>query len=291
MSFRLLTAAWAVLFTVAFAGCEGERTRAVESIVSPFPIGQAFNLRETGTILGEVVWQGPVPTVPPLEFRPKPESPKTDCHHFPNPNEPVVDGDSQGVANAVVFLRSVDLSRCRPWDHAGVFVELSAKCMRLEQGNESVRAAFARRGERLTLKSVDETLYVAHAGGAAFFSLTFAEPNKPRQRLLPKNGIVELSSAVGHFWQRGYVFVDDHPYYTRTDTRGRFMLDRVPSGDYQVVCWLPNWKKRDHERDTETSLIRFIHFGPALELEQAVNVLPTSKATLRFILNEKMFLP
>jgi hypothetical protein len=112
-----------------------------------------------------------------------------------------------------------------------------------------------------------------------------------RQRRLDEKGLVELTSAVGHFWQRGYVFVDDHPYYTRTDSKGRFALPAVPEGNYRVVCWIPNWKVREQERDTESGLIRFVTFGRALELEQPVTVCPGSRPTLQFRVEEKLFRP
>jgi hypothetical protein len=163
--------------------------------------------------------------------------------------------------------------------------------MHLEQGRESVKTAFARRGEQLTLKPSDDSFYIVRAGGAAFFSLTLTEPNKPRQRRLLEKGLVELSSAAGHFWQRGYVFVDDHPYYARTDEQGRFAIDQVPIGNYQVVCWLPNWKVRRIERDTETGLIRHVMFGQPLELDQTVNVLPEAEPTLQFRIELNMFRP
>jgi len=280
-----------VLLLLILTGCNEGRPAHIEP-VPDFPlIGESFDPRASGTIRGEVVWKGPLPSVAPFEYRPKVQSPAADRQPYPNPNAPLVDGPSRGVGNAVVFLRSVDLKRSRPWDHAGVFVELSDKHLRLEQGHEQVRAAVARRGEPLTMKSSDDRLHIVRAGGAAFFSLTFTEPHKPRQRRLERKGLVELTSAVGHFWQRGYVFVDDHPYYARTDAQGRFVLPQVPTGNYQVVCWVPNWNVREQERDPETALVRFITFAPPVELEQPVNVVSESEPTLQFRVEEKMFSP
>jgi hypothetical protein len=289
MSFRNAPALFAALVAFSLSGCLDERPQPVTPEASVTEIGRAFDPNCVGTIRGEVVWQGPLPSVPPFEFRPKPQSPVADRKYFPNPNSPVVDGPSRGVGNAVVFLRSVDLVRSKPWDHAGVFVELSRKRLRLEQGDKEVRAGSARRGEPLTMKSADDNLYIVRAGGAAFFSLTFAEPRKPRQRRMEENGLVELSSAAGHYWHRAYILVDEHPYYTHTDVRGRFVLDRVPEGNYQVVCWIPNWQVKEHERDPETSSVRFVTFGKPLEIEQSVNVLPGSEPTLQFRVGEHLF--
>jgi hypothetical protein len=279
------------LLLLSVAGCDAESPARVEPIRDLLEIGACFEAQATGTVRGRVVWQGPIPDVASFEYRPKLESPSAEREAFPNTNALAVDAESRGVANAVVFLREVDRKRSRPWDHAGVFVELMGKTLRLEQGNESVRTAFARRGEPLTINSTDSQLHVLRAGGAAFYSLTFMEPHKPRQRRLDQKGLVELTSAVGHFWQHGYVFVDDHPYYARTDSQGRFVLPRVPEGDYRLVCWIPNWKVKEQERDTESGLVRFLTFAPALELEQTVNVLPGSEPTVQFLVEQKLFSP
>jgi hypothetical protein len=111
MSFRLRTALCAALIPAVLSGCEDERSHPVEPIEAESEIGRAFDAQATGTIRGEVVWQGPVPLVPPFEYRPKPQSPPAECQSFPNPNAPVVDGTSRGVANAVVFLRLSALGR------------------------------------------------------------------------------------------------------------------------------------------------------------------------------------
>ena len=62
----------------------------------------------------------------------------------------------------------------------------------------------------------------------------------------------------------GYLFVDDHPYYTRTDSEGRFRLTGVPPGCYEVVCWLPDCREDRHEGDPETSLVTRVYFRPPL---------------------------
>jgi hypothetical protein len=56
-----------------------------------------------------------------------------------------------------------------------------------------------------------------------------------------------------------------------------------------VVCWIPNWNVKDHERDPETSSVRFVTFGPPLEIEQGVAVSPGSETTLQFRVGEQLF--
>ena len=44
-----------------------------------------------------------------------------------------------------------------------------------------------------------------------------------------------------HAWMKAYVSVFDHPYFSVTDDSGRYQIDNIPSGKYEVVAW--------HERD------------------------------------------
>ena len=81
-----------------------------------------------------------------------------------------------------------------------------------------------------------------------------------------------MSSGAGQFWMRGYLFVADHPYYTRTDADGSYRLTQVPPGDYRLVCWLPNYRIQRRERDPENGLVTRLVYGPPLATEQPVHV-------------------
>ena len=131
-----------------------------------------------------------------------------------NPNKPRVDPHTRGVGNAVVFLRGVDPQRARPWDHPPVCVEQADYRIEIRQGQAHSAYGFVRRGERVEMVSTQEAFHSLHAGGAAFFTLAFPDPNEPCSRHLNEKGVAELTSAAGYFWMRGYLFVDDHPYYT-----------------------------------------------------------------------------
>jgi hypothetical protein len=146
--------------------------------------------------------------------------------------------------------------------------------LHVRQGDGDATVGFVRRGDPVTMVSLDSQFHSLHADGAAFFTLTFPDPHQPRRRRLEKNGVVELTSAAGHFWMRAYLFVDEHPYYTQTDADGRFTLAQVPPGHYDVVCWLPNWNPQRHERDPESGHVTRLYFQPALECVQPVTLAP-----------------
>jgi hypothetical protein len=255
----------------------------------PPAAGSTFDPATAGTITGRVTWTGPVPAVPPLEGWVE-VAVGSDTQHVvqENPNAPAI-GPDGGVGRAVVFLRGVDVRHGRPWDHPPVRVEQRDYRLHVLQGNGDGRDGFVRRGDAVEMTAAGPAFYALHAGGAAFFSLTFPDPDVPRRRALDRAGLVELTSAAGHFWMRAYLFVDEHPYYAHTDAAGRFALPQVPPGEYEVVCWLPSWREAGHDRDAETSLVTRLRFRSPVERVQKVQLGPGQAREVTFTLSAEDF--
>jgi hypothetical protein len=266
-----------------------------EAADSPDPSGteaaSRFNPATAGTIRGRVSWQGDVPQVPRFEERLNllPDTPPQPRVVRENPNAPVVDPKTGGVAHAVVFLRGVDPRQARPWDHPPVCVEQRDKRLHIVQGKTIDRVGFVRPGDAVEMVSREAVFHALHASGAAYFTLTFPDSEQPLRRSLKKKGLVELSSAAGYYWMRAYLFVDDHPYFTRTDEQGRFILQGVPPGKYEVVCWLPNWKKERHERDPESGLITRLYFDPPAKQARQVNLGSGESSAIDFVFSTAVF--
>jgi hypothetical protein len=88
---------------------------------------------------------------------------------------------------------------------------------------------------------------------------------------------------------RGHLFLDDHPYYARTDGAGRFVLAGVPPGTYEVVCWHPDWHEASHERDADTGLLTRLTFRPPVTGKRPVTVPPGGVAEVTFTLSSDRF--
>jgi hypothetical protein len=274
----------AVLLLVGALGCGDGGTPPVTEPTPDAEAGTLFDAARAGTVTGRVVWRGERPVVPPLVQRPSMAGPTFDKGNtlWPNPNAPAIDEKTGAVRGAVVFLRGIDPRRGRPWDLAPVRVVQQGHQFHVRQGDDDGPIGFVRRGDAVEMVAADGVFHSLHASGAAFFTLAFPDPDRPRTRRLTNRGVVELTSAAGYFWMRGYLLVDDHPYYTRTDAEGRFRLPMVPPGRYEAVCWLPDWREERHERDPESCLVTRLFFRPPLESVQSVEVPASGSATAEF---------
>jgi hypothetical protein len=263
-----------ILAVAAVSGCGEARPQPPAEKSAPLSdAGESFDPSTAGAVAGRVRWKREFPAVQPLVDRPGLTASgfQDEQTHWPNPNAPEI-GPTGAVKGAVVFLRGIDPRRGRAWDLPNVRVVQEGRRLHVRQGDADGAVGFVRRGDAVEMVSEDSTLYALHAAGAAFFTLTFPVPHRPRSRRLSDSGVVELTSALGAFWMRGYLFVDDHPYYTRTDADGRYRLPEVPPGRYEAVCWLPDWRVERHERDPETSLVTRVYFRPALQWVAGVEV-------------------
>jgi hypothetical protein len=270
-------------------GCGQARTQP--STPDSPPVPHHFDEPSAGTIRGQITWKGEIPVVKPLFVRTLADSPLPirEQRQRPNPNAPLIDGTTRGVGNAVVFLRGVDPQRARPWSQPPVRIEIRQRQFHVAQGVIDSPFGFVRQGDSIEMVSTEADCHSLHADGAAFFTLPFPDPNRPLERKLDTQGAVELSSNAGFFWMRAYLFVSDHPYFARTDAQGRFEISAVPPGDYEVVCWMPNWHEAGHDRDPETSFIYRLRFAKPAEHSKPVKLEPREMRDVRIEMSAEDF--
>lgn len=269
--------------SLAMVGCE----RAAQPAELP-PLAE-FDSTRCGSIVGEVRWEGELPEVAPFALR-------THGHYafrklvgrtFANPNVPVVNKGK--VAGAIICLTGVDSNKARPWDLPPVTVEHDEYAFRIRQGDSRSSVGFVRAGDTVTFVSLQDTLDVLRVRGAAFYGIPLAEPRVPAMRAFRNPGLVEVTSGVGYYWMRGYLFVSAHPYITRTDENGRFSLNGVPAGEYTLSCWLPNWHVHERQREPEAGLINRVHFARPVSLESRVSVRKDTASTSEFLVYQELF--
>jgi hypothetical protein len=276
----------ALLLSLAIGGCNPGPSGPTQSAPGHLTAASQFDPTTAGSVCGRVTWSGVIPVVPLLEVWSLVQNPDGSREKSlqPNPNVPYVDDRSRGVSNAIVFLRGVDVQKSKKWSHAPVLVEQRQRRFCIRQGELDSQFGFVRRGDPIEMISRDAVFHSLHADGAAFFTIPFPDPHAPCSRVLNREGIVELTSAAGHYAMRAYLFVDDHPYYARTDWQGRFELQQVPAGQYEVAGWMANWQKSSQERDPETAIVSRLFLAAPVEKRRTLIVTAgaTSDIELQF---------
>jgi len=262
------------LLLASLAGCTDLPAPSGKLAPSPAAsVSAAFDSSSTGRVAGRVTWEGAIPAAENFTFAATQSPGIVDYRHLPNPHDPRIDLKTRGLANAIVFLRGIPAEAAKPWDHPEASVELQNLSIGIRQGpGELHRVGFVKRGSTLTMQSKEPAFHNLRARGSVFFSLAFAEPDRPLTRTLHENGLVRFTSGAGYYWASAYLFVDDQPYYTRTDAEGRFTLTGVPSGPVEVVAWHPNRSYTNQVRDPETSAISRITFKEPYQARAKVDV-------------------
>lgn len=282
---------WFVLLVINVGCGPVPAEKPAEPVASAHALASHFNPASAGNIHGMVRWQGDIPTAPPFRAAGYPANGVFVSEHLvrANPNLPDIDPKTRAVRGAVVFLRPVDPGTARPWNLPPVQIVMRGLRLHVLQGEVDASIGFVHRGDRVTMVSQEKAFHVLWLRGAAFLSLPFPDPDQPLDRALTANGVVELSSGAGYLWTRGYLFVSDHPYFTRTDARGRFRLQGVPPGHYQVVCWMPHWKITANARDPETALVLRVTFAPPVETVTEADVHSGETVEAPLTVDEKAF--
>ena len=93
-------------------------------------------------------------------------------------------------------------------------------------------------GSELHLKNSDPILHTVHArlGKETLFNVGL-----PRWRQVMKSltqrGIIKIDCDVLHTWMSAAIVVTPSPYFAVTDQYGRFVIERLPAGEYEMETW------------------------------------------------------
>lgn len=137
----------------------------------------------------------------------------------------VLIADGRGMADAVAWLEKGTQASAAP----GVELQLIQK-----EGEFRPRIQAGRKGSQLKLLCADEKASFK-AAGAGDFNIRLTQGRHMLQSL-ERVGLIEVRSELKPE-QVAYLWVFDHPYFTLTDSAGRFRLPAVEPGDYVLVLW------------------------------------------------------
>jgi hypothetical protein len=134
-----------------------------------------------------------------------------------------------GLANAIVVFRSLERKAPLPPD-------------RLILDNKhcafAPHAQVAVVGSDLLLKNSDPILHTVHArmGSETLFNIGLPHWRQVSKRL-DRVGVIRITCDVLHTWMSAVIMVVDSPYFVVTDENGRFAVDALPLGAYDMEVW------------------------------------------------------
>ena len=261
---------------VAVIGCNDARRPSTPTPERSLAPAKRFDPTTTGRITGRVSWTGESPVVPAI-LATIPDGNQFRFTHKPNPFAPQI--REGGLVGAVVFLRRVDPVVSKPWTLPPATVEQREFELHIRQGDSPPGATgFTPLGSMVSVVTRNIGPATVRLRGAAFATLPFPGPDQPIVHRFATAGVVEVTSGTMLSWAACDLIVCDHPYYTVTDSTGRFTLDDVPPGEYQLACRVRNWHEIGSDRDPETGLITRRRFAPPVEQSAMVQV--TTRGTI-----------
>ncbi len=144
-------------------------------------------------------------------------------------NETLLVGAEGGLRNAVVLLHSLAAKAVtRP-----MFLTLDNQRCRF-----APHVQVATIGSELLLTNSDPILHTVHARLGAETLFNVGLPIWRRvSKLLDRVGMIRINCDVLHTWMSAAIVVTNTPYFALTDAAGRFRIDGLPAGEYEMETW------------------------------------------------------
>jgi hypothetical protein len=185
----------------------------------------------------------------------------TDCCGSERPKpELVVDPESRGLKDAVVYMKTIEAGK--PWSAEQKKVVLDQKKCTFE----SHVVLVAVDGE-LVMKNSDTCLHNVSASSPLNGGFNDGVgPNQETVKRFKKPEFMKVTCSV-HPWMNALIVVMANPYYTVTNDKGEFTLTDIPAGKYTIFVQHQELGKVDKKgveiefKEGETTTRDFA-FGP-----------------------------
>lgn len=174
----------------------------------------------SGAIEGQVTWRGAVPG-----------KRATAC----GPQQLVHVGSDRGIADVVIYIEQVKIGRAMPTDGhnaqvGGALIKRGCQLLPTAQIVTPLPAALTLHGDpakttlRITPPSSAVRTVELQEGGRDAVPLSL--------------GITRVDTPDGSL-AAAWILASDAPYYAITDDHGRFRIDELANGTYEVTIWHP----------------------------------------------------
>lgn len=200
-------------------------------VVGAYVIGVSaqLDLENTGAIHGVVLLDGVVPDLPQIQADRNVEV----CGEVLSDNPLIV--QNQRVQGTVISLdwQGDHVPQSNPADGRPELFLRGKHC----RFDPRIQVAFV--GTRLIVGSKDPIPHNPHGWwnhSKTIFNLTVLNPSFSFRRVLKRAGIYRIDCDT-HKWMKAYIHVFDHQFYAITDENGRFIIPKVPVGQYTLRAW------------------------------------------------------
>tara|TARA_B100000131_G_C18094505_1_gene603485 strand:- start:1084 stop:1794 length:711 start_codon:yes stop_codon:yes gene_type:complete len=189
-----------------------------------------------GTLKGHVKYDGKAPKKKRLRMDADPVC--GSAHSSPVLSENFKMASDGSMAEALVYLKNVSYNGGIPSEPAVLD----------QKGCIYVPHVFGMvAGQELLIKNSDATLHNIHSMPKVNKEFNFAMPKvvKKKKATFSKSEPSPFYIKCDvHPWMKSWVLVSDHPYFAVTDEKGKFSIEGIPAGTYEVVCWQEKFGKR-----------------------------------------------
>ena len=182
----------------------------------------------TAAITGRVSLDGPIPERQRLKIS------EAGCHHEGAPaeaySEAVVAAPDGALRNVIVHVVSGLGDR--------VFAPPSEAILDQKGCIYTPHVIAVQANQIVTFLNSDPTLHNVHAVCKVNppFNVGMAVKGQKVSRFFGKPEIVKMKCDV-HSWMSSYIGVFDNPFHVVTDDAGRFAIEGLPAGTYEIEAW------------------------------------------------------
>ena len=199
------------------------------------PVYNVIDVKNGGTIAGTVKLEGGVPAAKMLKI----DKDEQTCGHGLKASEDmVINSDNMGIKNAVVSLDGIEAGKALDTTP----VSLDQKGCVFEPHVVAVGV-----GAEVNLLNSDPIMHNLHSWSIR--NPAFNEGVSGNGKMVKKFDIPEMVKITCdvHKWMSSYLLVKGNPYFAVTDADGKFRLDNVPAGTYEISVWQEKLGKRKGE--------------------------------------------